>query len=179
MEHSEKMQDGNIIDNTLLQQKERRIDSDTDSDSKERRNRKKVEKKRKKDHRSKSDNKEKKRKRRHDDDEPEILSSVPVIHRSNDTIKSEAESAKIESIALEAESSKIKAVALSKAEFFANLLSTESQKPPVGTSHAAAKKEKEAKKTGSWICQKCENSNFNNAHECNKCKSIKRLTEYR
>lgn len=179
MNHSEKTHDSIIVDSISQQPKQKRSDSDSDSDTKEKRNRKKDDKKRKKDHKSKSDNKEKKRKRRHDDDEPEKDLIVAVVQPLNDVMKSEAESVKIESIALEVESNKIKAVALSKAEFFANLLSLESRKPLVGTCHAAAKKEKEAKKTGSWICQKCENSNFNNAHECNKCKSIKRLTEYR
>lgn len=68
---------------------------------------------------------------------------------------------------------------LSKVDFFANLVSSESQKPAVGTVHTVGKKVDKTKKGSDWTCPKCSTSNQNNSHQCHKCKAIKRMTEYR
>lgn len=68
---------------------------------------------------------------------------------------------------------------VSKVDFFASLLASEGQKPAVGTIHTAGKKVEEKKKDTNWTCQKCSTSNQSNAHQCTKCKAIKRLTLYR
>lgn len=73
----------------------------------------------------------------------------------------------------------VDAVQLSKVDFFANLASSESKKPAVGTIHAGGKKVDQVKKDSNWTCPKCSTSNQNNSHQCHKCKAIKRMTEYR
>lgn len=73
----------------------------------------------------------------------------------------------------------VDAVQLSKVDFFANLASSESQKPAVGTIHTVGKKVDNTKKDSNWTCPKCSTSNQNNSHQCHKCKAIKRMTEYR
>lgn len=70
-------------------------------------------------------------------------------------------------------------VQLSKIDFFANLASSEGQKPAVGTVHNTAKKVDKTKKDSDWTCPKCSTSNQNNSHQCHKCRAIKRMTEYR
>lgn len=68
---------------------------------------------------------------------------------------------------------------VSKVDFFASLAAAENQKPAVGTIHTAGKKDKEVKKDSNWTCQKCSTANQSNAHQCTKCRAIKRLTLYR
>jgi hypothetical protein len=74
---------------------------------------------------------------------------------------------------------KVDVVQVSKVDFFANLASSESQKPAVGTVHTIGKKVDKTKKDSNWTCPKCSTSNQNNSHQCHKCKAIKRMTEYR
>lgn len=109
--------------------------------------------------------KSKKQKRDHGDRSSEsVVQSEPVVDNSE-----------IQSI----EPNEPIVTVVSKVDFFANLAAAENQKPAVGTIHTAGKKDKEVKKDSNWTCQKCSTSNQNNAHQCTKCRAIKRLTLYR
>jgi hypothetical protein len=72
--------------------------------------------------------------------------------------------------------------AKSKSDFFEKLLAQEKSKPPVGTFHAVGKKTSDmqsAEASKDWTCPKCSTSNYRHSHQCQKCKAIKRLTEWR
>lgn len=70
----------------------------------------------------------------------------------------------------------------SKTDFFAELLARENSKPPVGTFHAVGKKTTEAslgEASRDWTCHKCLTSNYRHSHQCQKCKAMKRMSEWR
>ena len=76
----------------------------------------------------------------------------------------------------------VPAPAKSKSDFFAKLLAQEKSKPPVGTFHTVGKKASDmqtAEASKDWTCPKCSTSNYRHSHQCQKCKAIKRLTEWR
>lgn len=70
----------------------------------------------------------------------------------------------------------------SNADFFSKLLAEERSKPSVGTVHATSRKDdgmNTADKSRNWTCYKCDTSNIKDNQQCSKCKSMKRMTEYR
>lgn len=146
--------------------KSRRHDSDSESESagrSEKKAAKRAKKEQKKERKAKkaakqSSDKEKDHEMKQNRDE-DVLSKVEPI--------------------LKTEEIKAFVAPLSHVDFFASLTALENLKPSVGTVHTVGKKPDAEKKTGRWDCPKCSTSNMNNAHQCHKCKAIKRMTEYR
>lgn len=75
---------------------------------------------------------------------------------------------------------------VNKHAFFKNLLAVEANKPAIGTLHANAARmekimEKEAVKNGvgEWECAKCGVKNVKYNVQCEKCRAMKRMNEYR
>jgi hypothetical protein len=181
--------------------KRNRYDSDSEKDS-EKQKRRKSDKKSKKEHKTHKSHKSHKEKKRRDSDEDNESSSqkggATVIKDTSylddkrltdiNEIKDVAIRSDFKEVPLfndmeltTTSINEIKAAAtsVSREDFFANLMSLERLKPSVGTIHNTVKKAELDKKTGSWNCPKCSTSNFNNSHQCHKCKAIKRMTEYR
>ena len=68
-------------------------------------------------------------------------------------------------------------------EFFANLIATETGKPIIGTIHHKDKKDTLSaplqQKSTEWVCSKCNTPNIRQATQCQKCRALKKITEWR
>mmetsp|Transcript_6322 Transcript_6322/g.9547 ORF Transcript_6322/g.9547 Transcript_6322/m.9547 type:complete len:150 (-) Transcript_6322:44-493(-) len=137
----------------------------------------------------KKDNKhKKKRKHKHSDDERSSYDDTDRIKKPKNTdspvngetvslsSNTEEENTHIDTDNTVTQKPAVK----SKADFFASLLAREKAKPPIGTFHAVGKKaDTEAEASKDWTCPKCMTSNYRHSHQCQKCKAIKRLSEWR
>jgi hypothetical protein len=137
--------------------------------------------------RKKEKKKSKKRKHRHDDSSSDNDDGKKSSNRRRGEETSEADLPVAQQLTIEppapqdnsstkTESSK------AKADFFAQLLARENAKPPVGTCHAVGKKNAEGESTENsrdWNCHKCLTSNYRHSHQCQKCKAMKRMSEWR
>ncbi len=69
----------------------------------------------------------------------------------------------------------------SKLDFFSKLMAKERLAPRVGTFHAVGKKSDNgsAEVSKDWTCPKCSTSNYRHSHQCQKCKAVKRMSDWR
>ena len=139
---------------------------------------KKKKKKEKKEKKSKKDFKDKPLRHDSSEDEEEKVenecnSTADLSQRSNNKIL-------IEKISI----NKSKITDDDPKTFFAKLTHQEMNKPKIGSIHSIGKKRDISKmstvvSSGDWECVKCSTTNFKNCIQCQKCKSMKKMTEWR